>query len=72
MRESTMWRWSHIRHHNDTINVGGDPEISVPRPPQILKFICSFFGLTVIPGYFHRILIQSAGKLFLELAAAAI
>jgi fatty acid desaturase len=32
MRESTVWRWSHNRHHSDTIIVGRDPEIAVPRP----------------------------------------
>ncbi|MBV9876405.1 MAG: fatty acid desaturase, partial [Verrucomicrobia bacterium] len=31
MRESTVWRWSHTRHHSDTIIVGRDPEIAVPR-----------------------------------------
>jgi len=36
MRESTIWRWSHTRHHSDTIIVGRDPEIQVPRPPDLL------------------------------------
>ena len=36
-RESTRWRWSHARHHSDTIIVGRDPEIAVPRPPSILR-----------------------------------
>ena len=35
MRESTVWRWSHTRHHSDTIIVGRDPEIAVPRPPDL-------------------------------------
>ena len=34
MRESMVWRWSHNRHHSDTIIVGRDPEIAVPRPPD--------------------------------------
>ena len=34
MRESIVWRWSHTRHHSDTIIVGRDPEIAVPRPPE--------------------------------------
>ncbi len=29
LRESTFWRWSHTRHHSDTIIVGRDPEIAV-------------------------------------------
>ena len=35
MRESVVWRWSHTRHHSDTIIVGRDPEIQVSRPPDI-------------------------------------
>ena len=37
MREPTVWRWSHTRHHTDTIIVGRDPEIAVMRPVMILK-----------------------------------
>ncbi len=33
-REPTYWRWSHFRHHTDTIVVGRDPEIIFPRPPS--------------------------------------
>ena len=36
LREPTVWRWSHTRHHTDTIIVGRDPEIAVPRPPDLL------------------------------------
>ncbi len=35
LRESVPWRWSHTRHHSDTIIVGRDPEIAVPRPPDL-------------------------------------
>jgi fatty acid desaturase len=35
-RESVPWRWSHTRHHTDTIIVGRDPEIQVPRPADLL------------------------------------
>ena len=37
LREPTVWRWSHTRHHTDTIIVGRDPEIAVPRPPDSLE-----------------------------------
>ena len=39
MRESTVWRWSHNRHHSDTIIVGRDPEIAVPRPPNLVAIV---------------------------------
>jgi hypothetical protein len=32
LREPTIWRWSHTRHHTDTIIVGRDPEIASRRP----------------------------------------
>ena len=59
MRESTVWRWSHTRHHSDTIIVGRDPEIAVPRPPDLKEFVKAFFNLHVYPKYFMRILLHS-------------
>ena len=63
MRESTVWRWSHTRHHSDTIIVGRDPEIAVPRPPDIRAIILSFFNLGVYPKYFQHILMHSLGSM---------
>ncbi len=63
MRESTVWRWSHTRHHSDTIIVGRDPEIAVPRPPDIKGIIKGFFGLPVYPKYFQRIVLHSLGRM---------
>ena len=37
MRNPVAWRWSHARHHTDTIIVGRDAEIAVMRPPDLLK-----------------------------------
>ncbi len=45
MREPTPWRWSHTRHHADTIIVGRDPEIAVPRPPDLLGLALNVFAL---------------------------
>jgi MocE subfamily Rieske [2Fe-2S] domain protein len=66
MREATPWRWSHTRHHSDTIIVGRDPEIAVPRPPNVLFLILNFFGLVVIPRYFRRVWLHSTGRLTAE------
>jgi len=63
MREATVWRWSHTRHHSDTLIVGRDPEIAVPRPPDLLGLGLSFLGLKVIPRYFSRLLLHCAGRL---------
>ncbi len=63
MRESVVWRWSHTRHHSDTIIVGRDPEIAVPRPPDIKALILGIFNLTVYPKYFKSILLHSLGSM---------
>jgi fatty acid desaturase len=43
--EPQVWRWSHARHHTDTIVVGRDPEIVEPRPPSLPKMLLSLFSL---------------------------
>jgi Na+-transporting NADH:ubiquinone oxidoreductase subunit F len=63
MRESTVWRWSHTRHHSDTIIVGRDPEIAVPRPPNLKAIVMSFFNLGAYPIYFKKILLHSSGRM---------
>ena len=63
MRESVVWRWSHTRHHSDTIIVGRDPEIAVPRPPDVLGMILGLFNLKVYPKYFSRVFMHSLGKM---------
>ncbi len=40
MRNPVTWRWSHTRHHTDTVIVGRDPEIAVMRPPDLLRVTC--------------------------------
>ncbi len=66
MRESTVWRWSHTRHHSDTIIVGRDPEIAVPRPANPLSILKAFFALRVYPKYFKHILVHSSGRMMSE------
>jgi Na+-transporting NADH:ubiquinone oxidoreductase subunit F len=63
MRESVVWRWSHTRHHSDTIIVGRDPEIAVPRPPDIKGLILSFVNYGVYPKYFKSIIQHSLGRM---------
>ncbi len=43
LHEGVYWRWSHSRHHTDTLRVGLDPEIAVPRPPDIGGMLLDFF-----------------------------
>jgi Na+-transporting NADH:ubiquinone oxidoreductase subunit F len=66
MRESIVWRWSHTRHHSDTIIVGRDPEIAAPRPTDVKRVIMSFFNLSVYPKYFKSIVLHSLGRMSAE------
>ncbi|MCP8894074.1 fatty acid desaturase family protein [Shinella daejeonensis] len=45
MRNPVTWRWSHTRHHTDTVIVGRDPEIAVMRPPDLARLALNFFGI---------------------------
>jgi fatty acid desaturase len=50
MRNPVTWRWSHARHHTDTVIVGRDPEIAVMRPPDLFRVVLNFFGILDV-GY---------------------
>jgi MocE subfamily Rieske [2Fe-2S] domain protein len=63
MREATVWRWSHNRHHSDTIVVGRDPEIAVPRPPNFKTIIMSLFALPSYKKYFKESLLHALGRI---------
>lgn len=39
LKNPVLWRWSHARHHTDTMIVGRDSEIAFPRPPSLLNWI---------------------------------
>ncbi|MBF9033079.1 fatty acid desaturase [Rhodobacterales bacterium HKCCE2091] len=63
IRNPVTWRWSHARHHTDTIVVGRDPEISVMRPPDFLRLVANFFGLFDTWNSLGRMLLNASGRL---------
>jgi MocE subfamily Rieske [2Fe-2S] domain protein len=63
LRESTPWRWSHTRHHSDTSIVGRDPEIAVPRPPDLAALCLGFFNLKAFGVYGRNVLLHCTGRL---------
>ena len=65
-RNPTTWRWSHTRHHTDTIIVGRDPEIAVMRPPALRRIILNFFGVVDTLIGIQRMLIHCTGRLHPE------
>ncbi len=66
MREPTVWRWSHTRHHTDTIIVGRDPEIAVMRPVYLLKVAAMFFAIPQTSNAIRSILRHVAGRIGAE------
>ena len=66
MREPTVWRWSHARHHTDTLIVGRDPEIVAMRPPRLAKILANFFGLVDAPLAFRHMFLHAGGRLTAE------
>ena len=66
LRESARWRWSHTRHHSDTLIVGRDPEIAAQRPPHWFTLIAGFFGLSQLQVYFRLVLLHSTGRITAE------
>ncbi|MES0881023.1 fatty acid desaturase [Roseibium sp. SCP14] len=53
LRNPYLWRWSHTRHHTDTVIVGRDPEIAFPRPPSIGAWL---LNLLYIPALSKELL----------------
>ncbi|MFF7709568.1 fatty acid desaturase [Pseudomonas sp. NPDC007930] len=64
--EPDRWRWSHARHHTDTIVVGRDPEIVEPRPPHLWKMALSLFQLPHLYALAHSLLRHAGGRLSAE------
>lgn len=62
MRESVVWRWSHARHHSDTIIVGRDREIALQRPSSLLKLALKFVNMPTFFLYFQAILRHAFGR----------
>ena len=61
LRNPTIWRWSHARHHTDTIIVGRDPEIITMRPPDIAKAVLLFVGLDSVRSFFKMFRYATTG-----------
>ncbi|SFS48115.1 fatty acid desaturase [Paenibacillus sp. BC26] len=61
--QATNYRWSHVRHHTDTIIVGSDPEIMEPRPPMWSRLIKMIFRFGDIFGTFKSLFRHAFGRL---------
>lgn len=63
LRNPTLWRWSHTRHHTDTLLVGRDPEIAFPRPPSIQRWLLNMLYLPTAMGELSKMINLSLGRL---------
>lgn len=61
MRRPTIWKWSHIRHHTDTLIVGRDREIQVRLPIRPVPLVLDFFGFELAPKEFVSSLFNAFG-----------
>jgi fatty acid desaturase len=63
MRDPTVWRWNHARHHTDTLIVGRDPEISAMRPARLARIISNLVGLYDVPKSLSLMAKHAVGRL---------
>ena len=63
LRQPTVWRWSHSRHHTDTIIVGRDPEIITPRPPDFTALLLNILNLKGGSGELASVACHAFGRL---------
>jgi len=61
MRNPVSWRWSHVRHHTDTLIVGRDPEIAFMHPTAVLPGLLHFVGVLDIWHWMRTLLRNAAG-----------
>jgi len=47
-RNPVSWRWSHARHHTDTIIVGRDPEIAWQHPIKLILKAFAYVGVVEV------------------------
>jgi len=66
VKEPTYWRWSHARHHTDTIIVGRDREIAAMRPPNVRRLALNILGLADIGSTAVSVARHAGGRLTAE------
>ncbi|SCM66431.1 fatty acid desaturase [Donghicola eburneus] len=63
IRDPYCWKFSHARHHSDTIIVGRDPEVAIMRPVVALKVAMNLIGLQDMISGFRLMVLHAAGKI---------
>jgi len=63
LRRPTRWRWSHARHHTDTLITGRDPEIAAPVPIDLVGTLLNVFAIKHGPKELLAVLYNAIGKI---------
>ena len=63
IRDPYCWKFSHARHHSDTIIVGRDPEVAIMRPVVMLKMLANLVGLIDVQDGLRRMAIHATGRI---------
>lgn len=66
LRRPTRWRWSHARHHTDTLVTGRDPEIAAPLPTDLLGTALNVFAIKNGPKELLAVLRNACGSISAE------
>ncbi len=61
-REPVSWRWSHARHHSDTIIVGRDPEIAFQRGAPLFATFLDLFAVRSVIFESKKIFLNAFGR----------
>lgn len=62
-RGPTYWKWSHVRHHSDTIIIGRDPEIVFPRPTSTVLWVVDLLHIVSGPKMLAQMGRHALGRL---------
>ena len=61
-REPVSWRWSHARHHSDTIIVGRDPEIAFKRGAPLFHIVLELFAIRTVIAETKKLVLNAIGR----------
>jgi fatty acid desaturase len=65
-RRPTRWRWSHSRHHTNTLVVGNDPEIASQLPIRWFTVLLNVIGYSQIRSEIPKIVLNALGRMDAE------
>jgi len=62
-RRPTVWRWSHARHHTDTLVRGRDPEVAAPVPTDWVSMLLNIFAIKNVPSETLKVIANAFGQI---------